>query len=150
MLKLRQTKNSSLHSYCYMKIDHVAIAVNDVAAATSEYQKIFGLDDAEFETVETEGVRVGILRLENCRIELMQPTRPDSPISKFLAKNGEGLHHMALQTGDIHGEVDRMKEHGARFLGDIRAGSEGTKIIFIHPKSLHGVLTELCALPERV
>ncbi len=132
-----------------MKIDHVAIAVNDVKAATREYQEILGVKDVEFETVEAEGVMVGILRLENGRIELMQPTRPDSPISKFLAKNGEGLHHMALQTDDIHAETDRMKEHGARFLGEIRSGSEGTKIIFIHPKSLHGVLTELCALPER-
>ena len=131
-----------------MKIDHIAIAVNDVESATKEYQEALGADNVEFETVETEGVKVGIIHLENGRIELMQPTNDNSPIKKFLEKKGEGLHHMALQTDDIEGEVTRMETCGIQFLGKIRPGSEGTKVTFIHPKSLHGVLAELCSHPK--
>jgi len=97
--------------------------------------------------VESEGVRVAIMRLENGRIELMEPTRDDSPIRKFLEKKGQGLHHMALQTDDIEGEVSRMEGCGIRFLGKVRPGSEGTKVTFVHPKSLEGVLAELCSHP---
>jgi methylmalonyl-CoA/ethylmalonyl-CoA epimerase len=78
----------------------------------------------------------------------MQPTRDDSPIKKFLEKKGEGLHHMALATNDIEAEYKRMEECGIQFLGNIRDGSEGTKITFIHPKSLNGVLAELCSHPH--
>jgi methylmalonyl-CoA/ethylmalonyl-CoA epimerase len=128
-----------------MKIDHVAIAVNNVDEAVKEYRQAFGIKEVEFETVETEGVRVAILHLKDSRIELMEPTREDSPIKKFLISRGEGLHHIAFETDGIEGEVTRMKECGVRFLGEIRPGSRGTKVIFIHPKSLHGVLAELCS-----
>jgi len=131
-----------------MKIDHIAIAVNDVESATKEYQEALGADNVEFETVETEGVKVGIIHLENGRIELMEPMNDQSPIKKFLEKKGQGLHHMALQTDDIEGEVQRMEGCGIQFLGKIRPGSEGTKVTFIHPKSLSGVLAELCSHPE--
>ena len=131
-----------------MKIDHIAIAVNNLEEATKKYQEIFGVDSVEFETVETEGVRVAIIPLENCRIELMQPTTDTSTIKKFLDKKGPGLHHMALETDDIEGEVTRMEGCGVQFLGKIRAGSAGTKVTFIHPKSLHGVLAELCFHPK--
>jgi methylmalonyl-CoA/ethylmalonyl-CoA epimerase len=128
-----------------MKIDHVAIAVNNVDEAVKEYQQALGIKEVEFETVETEGVRVAILHLENSRIELMEPTREDSPIKKFLTSRGEGLHHIAFETDGIEGEVTRMKECGVKFLGEVRPGSRGTKVTFIHPKSLHGVLAELCS-----
>jgi len=131
-----------------MKIDHVAIAVNNVDEAAKEYQKAFGIKDVEFETIETEGVRVAILHLKDSRIELMEPTRDDSPIKKFLSSKGEGLHHIALETDSIEGEVTRMKGCGVKFLGEIRPGSRGTKVTFIHPKSLHGVLAELCSHPK--
>ncbi len=128
-----------------MRIDHVAIAVNDVEASARVYGEALGVDHVEFETVETEGVRVAILRLENGRIELMEPTGKDSPIRRFLEKKGQGLHHVALQTDDIDAEVSRMRGCGIRFLGDVRPGSEGTRVTFIHPKSLEGVLAELCS-----
>ncbi len=131
-----------------MKIDHVAIAVNDVEAAVKQYQEAFAVTDVEFETIETEGVKVGILHLANGRIELMQPTNDKSPIKKFLEKKGEGLHHLALETDNIEGEVTRMEGCGIQFLGKIRPGSAGTKVTFIHPKSLHGVLAELCSHPK--
>ena len=131
-----------------MKIDHIAIAVNDVEESAKVYQQALGADHIEFETVESEGVKVAIIELENGRIELMQPTNDSSPIKKFLDKKGQGLHHMALDTDNIEGEVERMEGCGIQFLGKIRPGSAGTKVTFIHPKSLNGVLTELCSHPE--
>ena len=131
-----------------MKIDHIAIAVNDVEESAKVYQKALGIDAIEFETVESEGVKVAIIPMENGRIELMQPTKDDSPIKKFLDKKGPGLHHMALETDDIDGEVERMEGCGVQFLGKVRPGSAGTKVTFIHPKSLEGVLAELCSHPK--
>jgi methylmalonyl-CoA/ethylmalonyl-CoA epimerase len=131
-----------------MKIDHIAIAVNNVEKAAKQYQQALGVEKVIFETVESEGVKLAILKLENGRIELMEPTRDDSPIKKFLEKKGEGLHHMALATNDIEKEYKRMEGCGIQFLGKIRDGSEGTKITFIHPKSLNGVLAELCSHPH--
>ena len=131
-----------------MKIDHIAIAVNDVEESAKVYQQALGVDSVEFETVESEGVKIAIIELENGRIELMQPTNDSSPIKKFLDKKGQGLHHMALDTDDIEGEVDRMEGCGIQFLGKVRPGSAGTKVTFIHPKSLHGVLAELCSHPN--
>ena len=131
-----------------MKIDHIAIAVNDVEESARVYQKALGIDEIEFETVESEGVKVAIIPMENGRIELMQPTKDDSPIKKFLDKKGPGLHHLALETDNIEGEVERMEGCGVQFLGKVRPGSAGTKVTFIHPKSLEGVLAELCSHPE--
>ena len=131
-----------------MKIDHIAIAVNDVEASAKIYQKALGIDEIEFETVESEGVKVAILHMENGRIELMQPTNDESPIKKFLDKKGQGLHHMAFETDNIEGEVERMEGCGVQFLGKVRPGSAGTKVTFIHPKSLDGVLAELCSHPK--
>ena len=131
-----------------MKIDHIAIAVNNVEDAAKIYQEALGVDTVEFETVKSEGVKLAIIHLENGRIELMQPINDESPIKKFLDKKGQGLHHMALQTDNIDGEVERMEGCGIQFLGKIRPGSEGTKVIFIHPKSLSGVLAELCSHPK--
>ena len=131
-----------------MKIDHIAIAVNDVEESAKVYQEALGVDSVEFETIESEGVKVAIIHLENGRIELMEPTNDSSPIKKFLDKKGSGLHHMALETNDIEGEVKRMEGCGIQFLGKIRPGSAGTKVTFIHPKSLNGVLAELCSHPK--
>ena len=131
-----------------MKIDHIAIAVNDVETSAKVYQKALGIDEIEFETVESEGVKVAIIPMEKGRIELMQPTKDDSPIKKFLDKKGPGLHHMALETDNIDGEVERMEGCGVQFLGKVRPGSAGTKVTFIHPKSLEGVLAELCSHPK--
>ena len=131
-----------------MKIDHIAIAVNDVEESAKVYQQALGVDNVEFETVESEGVKIAILHLENARVELMQPMNDSSPIQKFLDKKGQGLHHLALDTDNIEGEVERMEGCGIQFLGNIRPGSAGTKVTFIHPKSLHGVLTELCSHPK--
>lgn len=131
-----------------MKIDHIAIAVNDVKESAKIYQQALGADSVEFETVESEGVKVAIIHLENARIELIQPTNDSSPIKKFLDKKGPGLHHLALETDNIEDEVQRMQGCGIQFLGQIRPGSAGTRVTFIHPKSLQGVLAELCSHPK--
>ena len=128
-----------------MKINHIAIAVENLDIAVSKYRDALDVKDIEFETVESEGVQVAILHLENANIELMEPTSDSSPIKKFLEKRGSGLHHIALETPNIEGEVSRMEGCGIQFLGKIRDGSAGTKVTFIHPKSMNGVLTELCS-----
>ena len=128
-----------------MKINHIAIAVENLDTAVSKYRDALDVKDIEFETVESEGVQVAILHLENANIELMEPTSDSSPIKKFLEKRGSGLHHIALETQNIEGEVSRMEGCGIQFLGKIRDGSAGTKVTFIHPKSMNGVLTELCS-----
>ena len=128
-----------------MKINHIAIAVENLDTAVSKYRDALDVKDIEFETVESEGVKVAILHLENAKIELMEPTNDSSPIKKFLEKRGSGLHHIALETPNIESEVSRMEGCGIQFLGKIRDGSAGTKVTFIHPKSMNGVLTELCS-----
>lgn len=132
-----------------MRVDHVAIAVNNVDEAIKNYEKILKIDKIDIEEVPTERVKVAILRLEDTRIELMEPTADDSPIKKFLTDRGEGIHHIAIRADDIDNDVDRAIANGTRMIGNIRSGSYGRKITFIHPKSMNGVLTEFCqAAPD--
>ena len=130
-----------------MRVDHVAIAVNSVAEALKNYEKILKIDKVDIEDVPTERVKVAILKLQDTRIELMEPTADDSPIKKFLTDRGEGIHHIAITADDIENDVERAIANGTRMIGDIRTGSYGRKITFIHPKSMNGVLTEFCQAP---
>jgi methylmalonyl-CoA/ethylmalonyl-CoA epimerase len=132
-----------------VRVDHIAIAVNNVQQALTDYQKILNVNELEIEEVPNEKVRVAMLMLEDTRIELMEPTAPDSPISKFLQERGEGIHHIAITADNIEKDVARASENGMRMLGGLRTGSYGRKITFIHPKSLHGVLTEFCEAPPK-
>ena len=127
-----------------MRVDHVAIAVNNVSDALKNYEKILKIDKIDIEEVPTERVKVAILRLEDTRIELMEPTADDSPIKKFLIDRGEGIHHIAITADNIDNDVERAIANGTRMIGNIRTGSYGRKITFIHPKSMNGVLTEFC------
>lgn len=130
-----------------MRVDHVAIAVNSVSEALKNYEKILKIDKIDIEEVPTERVKVAILRLGDTRIELMEPTADDSPIKKFLTERGEGIHHIAITADDIERDVERAVASGTRMIGNIRTGSYGRKITFIHPKSMNGVLTEFCQAP---
>ena len=130
-----------------MRVDHIAIAVNNVEEALKNYQNILNVEKIDIEEVPNEKVRVVMLVLGDSRIELMEPMTDDSPISKFLRDKGEGIHHIAITADNIEDDVARAKKNGMRFLGEIRSGSYGRKITFIHPKSLNGVLTELCQSP---
>lgn len=127
-----------------MRVDHVAIAVNNVSEALKNYEKILKIDKIDIEEVPTERVKVAILRLEDTRIELMEPTADDSPIKKFLSDRGEGIHHIAITADNIDNDVERAIANGTKMIGNIRTGSYGRKITFIHPKSMNGVLTEFC------
>ena len=130
-----------------MRVDHIAIAVNNVEEALKNYQNILKVEKIDIEEVPNEKVRVVMLILGDSRIELMEPMTDDSPISKFLRDKGEGIHHIAITADNIEDDVARAKKNGMRFLGEIRSGSYGRKITFIHPKSLNAVLTELCQSP---
>lgn len=130
-----------------MRVDHIAIAVKNIEEALKNYQKILTVDEVEIEEVPTEKVKVAMLMLEDTRIELMEPTSPDSPIKKFLEERGEGIHHIAITADDIEKDVARASANGMKMLGGLRSGSYGRRITFIHPKSLHGVLTEFCEAP---
>ena len=127
-----------------MRVDHVAIAVNNVNEALKNYEKILRIDKIDIEEVPTERVKVAILTLQDTRIELMEPTADDSPIKKFLTDRGEGIHHIAITADNIDSDVESAIAKGTRMIGNIRTGSYGRKITFIHPKSMNGVLTEFC------
>ena len=130
-----------------MRVDHVAIAVNSISEALKNYEKILKIDKIDIEEGPTERVKVAILKLQDTRIELMEPTADDSPIKKFLTDRGEGIHHVAITADDIDNDVERAIANGTRMIGNIRTGSYGRKITFIHPKSMNGVLTEFCQAP---
>ena len=130
-----------------MRMDHIAIAVNDANIALENYKKILKIDKIVVEEVLNEKVKVVMLNLEDTRLELIEPLDDSSPISKFLKERGEGIHHIAITADEIESDVNHAKENGMKFLGELRTGSYGRKITFIHPKSLNGVLVEFCQAP---
>jgi methylmalonyl-CoA/ethylmalonyl-CoA epimerase len=124
-------------------IDHLGIAVKSLAQARKFYEGL-GLEVHGEESVEGEKVRVAMLPLGDSRLELLEPTADDSPIAKFLAKRGEGLHHVALHVDDLSAAVEQLKKQGARLISDeIKIGAGGHMYIFVHPASTGGVLLEL-------
>jgi methylmalonyl-CoA/ethylmalonyl-CoA epimerase len=132
-----------------MRIDHIAIAVNNLDEAVGNYQRILKIDRLEVEIVHNEKVRVAMLELADTRIELMEPTADDSPIKKFLVDRGEGIHHIAITADDIEKDISRATANGMKILGGLRVGSYGRRITFIHPKSINGVLMEFCEAPAK-
>ncbi len=124
-------------------IDHLGIAVKSVQAAKSIYEKL-GLETSAEETVESEQVRVAMIPLGESRIELLEPTSESSTVAKFLAKRGEGLHHVCLRVSDLKTAVDRLKRDGVRLVSEeIKVGAGGHPYVFVHPSSTGGVLIEL-------
>jgi methylmalonyl-CoA epimerase len=125
------------------QIDHLGVAVKSLAEARKFYEKL-GLEVMPEETVEAERVRLAMVPLGESRIELLEPTSPESPITKFLEKRGEGLHHVALHVSDLSGTVERLKAAGIRLISDeIKVGAGGHRYVFVHPSSAGGVLLEL-------
>ena len=125
------------------KIDHIGIAVKSLAAAKSIYQKL-GLNISPEETVEHEQVRLVMVPVGESRLELLEATTADSTIAKFIAKRGEGLHHVCLCVADLPAAVERLKKDGVRLVSEeIRIGAGGHKYVFVHPSSAGGVLLEL-------
>ncbi len=127
-----------------MKIDHIGIAVRSLAEAVKVYETAVGLSLAGYDEVEEQGARVAMLDIGESRIELVEPTRQDSPIEKFMAKRGEGIHHIAVRVDNIEEALARLKASGVRLIDEKpRRGAHNTRIAFVHPASTHGVLMEL-------
>ncbi|MGI6663120.1 MAG: methylmalonyl-CoA epimerase [Bacillota bacterium] len=126
------------------KVNHIGIAVNDLDAAIKTVKDVFGLEVAGVEEVPSQKVKVAFVPVGDTRLEFLQPTADDSPVAKFLASRGEGMHHIALETDDILGDLKKAEEGGARLIDkEPRPGAHGTKVGFLHPKSTFGVLMEL-------
>jgi methylmalonyl-CoA epimerase len=127
-----------------MKIDHLGIATKSMEEALAFWRDALGLDMTHTEIVEEQKVRVAMLPIGETRIELLEPTSDDSPISKFLEKRGGGIHHIAIEVSDIEKSLAKLKLQGMRLIDEKpRVGAEGCLIAFVHPSSTNGVLLEL-------
>jgi methylmalonyl-CoA/ethylmalonyl-CoA epimerase len=128
----------------FTEIDHVAIAVNDLEAAVAWYGDVFGATVAHRERVESDGVEEALLAVADSFIQLLTPTRDDSPVAKYLANKGEGLHHVGYRVADCAQALQSVKDAGGRVIDEApRPGSRGTTVAFIHPKTSFGTLIEL-------
>ncbi len=127
-----------------MKIDHLGIATKGIDEALKFWGDALGLENVHTETVEDQKVRVAMLPFGESRIELLEPTSEDSPISKFLEKRGGGIHHIAVAVEDIEASLAKLKAQGMRLIDESpRIGAEGCLVAFVHPSSANGVLLEL-------
>lgn len=127
------------------KIEHIGIAVTDIDASNKVFEKVFGKENYKSEKVESEGVVTSFFQIGENKIELVAATNPDSPISKFLSKNREGMHHIAFAVDNIQAEMERLKNEGITLLNDApKKGADNKLICFLHPKDTNGVLIELC------
>ena len=126
------------------EIDHVAIAVSDLEAAIAYYADTFGAEVAHREVVESDGVEEALLRVADSYIQLLTPTRDDSPVARFLQNRGEGLHHVGYRVDDCAAALDAVKAQGGQVIDEApRPGSRGTTVAFVHPKGAFGTLIEL-------
>ncbi len=128
-----------------IRIEHIGIAVKDLATAEALYTKLLGTEPYKREAVESEGVITSFFKTGPNKIELLESTRPDGPIAKAIEKRGEGIHHIAFEVADIRTEMARLKAEGFTLLNEEpKAGADNKLVCFIHPKSAGGVLVELC------
>ena len=124
-------------------IDHVGVAVKDIDVAIAFLKKVFGVSDAEVVLMEDQGVRATLIEVSQTRLELLEPTSPDSGVGKFIERRGEGLHHLAFNVTDIEGKLQALKTFDIDLIDQSpREGLSGT-IAFVHPRSMFGILTEL-------
>jgi methylmalonyl-CoA/ethylmalonyl-CoA epimerase len=127
------------------KIEHIGIAVKDLEAANATYNAILGSENYKTETIESEGVSTSFFKIGESKIELLAATNPESPIAKFIEKRGEGIHHIAFAVDDIKAEIARLEKEGFKLINtEPKDGADNKLVAFMHPKSSHGVLVELC------
>jgi methylmalonyl-CoA/ethylmalonyl-CoA epimerase len=127
------------------KIEHLGIAVKDIEKSNDLFTKILGTGPYKSEAVESEGVITSFFKAGENKIELLQSTKPDSAIEKFIEKKGEGIHHIAFDVEDIYAEIARLKKEGFQMIHEIpKEGADNKLIAFLHPKGSGGVLIELC------
>jgi methylmalonyl-CoA/ethylmalonyl-CoA epimerase len=128
------------------RIDHLGIAVQNLDTAVAYYENALGLKCAHREEVPDQKVRTAFFEVGDVHLELLEPTSPDSPVAKFLAKNGEGIHHLAFATDDITDQLAQAAGAGVRLIHEVPfVGAADKLVAFLHPKFTHGVLTEFCA-----
>lgn len=131
-------------------IEHIGIAVTSLDEAIPFYEKVFGLDCYSIEEVKDQKVKTAFFKVGQTKIELLEPTDPESAVAKFISKRGEGIHHIAFAVNDIDRKLKEVEEKGVRLIDNVsRKGAEGMDIGFLHPKSTFGVLTELCEKKEK-
>lgn len=127
------------------QIEHIGIAVKNLEASVQFYTELLGLTCTGYETIESEQVRVAFLEIGETHFELLEGTSPDSPISKFIEKKGEGIHHIALKVDNAAERLEFLKEQGITLINEVpKQGAHGNLVAFLHPKSTNGVLLELC------
>ncbi len=127
------------------KISHIGIAVKDLAVSEDLFRKLLGTSEVHHEVIEDQGVSIASFKVGDAIIELTEATRDDSPIAKFIAKRGEGIHHLAIETDDVVGELARLKSEGIQLIDETpKPGAHDMQIAFLHPKSTSGVLIEFC------
>ncbi|MFN3138363.1 MAG: methylmalonyl-CoA epimerase [Allomuricauda sp.] len=127
------------------KIEHIGIAVKDLEASNALFAKLFGVPHYKVEEVASEGVKTSFFKSGPNKIELLEATKPDSPIAKFVEKKGEGIHHIAFGVEDIVSELERLKGEGFVVLNETpKKGADNKLVAFLHPKGTNGVLVELC------
>lgn len=127
-----------------IELDHIGVAVKNIQGDQNFYLQL-GLENSHNEVVASEKVKVGMFELENdCRIELLEPTEPDSPVGKFIEKRGPGIHHICLRVSDIHSLLKKLKDSGVRLINETpKPGAHNCMVAFIHPSATGGVLIEL-------
>ena len=127
------------------KLEHIGIAVKNLESANKLFSGLIGKKHYKIEEVESEGVRTSFFELGGVKIELLEATRPDSPIAKFIEKKGEGIHHLAFEVNDISKSIDHYQKEGFQLINtEAKKGADNKMIAFLHPKSTQGVLVELC------
>ena len=127
------------------KVEHIGIAVQDLNNANALFEKLFNQSHYNVEEVESEGVSTSFFLVGETKIELLQASSPDSPIAKFIAKRGEGIHHIAFEVENMESEMNRLLSEGFELIHtEAKDGADNKKICFLHPKSTNGVLIELC------
>jgi len=127
------------------KIEHIGIAVENLDEANKIYEQILGTMPYKMETVDSEGVNTSFFKTGESKIELLQATKDESAIAKFIAKKGEGIHHIAFAVKDIHKEIQRLKEQDYTIINESpKKGADNKLVCFVHPKNTKGVLIELC------
>ena len=127
------------------KLEHIGIAVKNLAVSNQLFAKILGAPHYKIEEVVTENVNTSFFKIGETKIELLEATHPNSAIAKFIEKKGEGIHHLAFEVSDIHEAMQRMEEQGFTLLNKTpKRGADNKSICFLHPKTTNGVLIELC------